>query len=91
MKRRSIKRLLIPDIPITVMLVGFAIGASAMGWWFAFGSIVGIYSALFVGHVIVVIGLLLRPYFGRVVFAVLLGLLMWWPAVLNDHIWGDRF
>ena len=83
--------MLIPDIPITVMLVGFAIGVSAMGWWFALDSIVGVYLALFVGHVVVTIGLLLRPYLGRVVFAVLLGLLMWWPAVLGDHLWGDRF
>lgn len=77
-------------IPAAVMAVGLVIGASSAAWYLAIGGgagVIALYSSLLVGHVVVTVGMLLRPSRRRVALALLLAVLMWWPAVFGDHLW----
>ncbi len=59
-----------------------------MGWWFLIGSVAAVYSSLLAGHIAVLAGFALGPSRRRIMVALLLAILMWWPAVFGDLIWA---
>lgn len=75
------------DIPMTLMIAGVVIGGTSIAWWFMIGSVAAVYSSLLAGHVVVLAGFALSPSRRRIMVALLLAILMWWPALFGDLIW----
>lgn len=76
------------DFPLVLMVVGAAVGAMSMGWWFLIGSVAAVYSSLLAGHLAVLVGFALRRSRRQLAVAFLLTILMWWPAPFGDLIWA---
>ena len=76
------------ELPVALMSTGLIVGATSVGWWFMIGSVAAVYSSLLFGNLAVLIGFALSPSRRRTMVALLLAILMWWPALFGDLIWA---
>ena len=76
------------EFPLALMVAGAVVGATSVGWWFLFGSALAVYASLLAGHVAILVGFALRRSAPRLLAAVLLALVIRWPAVFGDLVWA---
>lgn len=76
------------DLPIALMGAGVVVGATSVAWWLLVGSVAAMYWSLLVGHLMVLVGFVVRRSRRRLTIAFLLAVLMWWPALFGDLIWA---
>lgn len=76
------------ELPVALMLAGLVIGATSVGWSFIIGSAAAVYASLLVGHLTVLGGFALKRSRRRLSIALLLAVLMWWPALFGDLLWA---
>ena len=72
------------------MVIGGLVGVSAIAWYLALGDVGTTYLALAGGLVLVTAGVFLRLSWRRLLIALVFVLLMGWPIVFGDFLWGRQ-